>query len=226
MSPPVLLGPLDAHRAAGGNTARVWGSSRTSLSPYIVLCKRPQNARSHGHPWSRTSVLGWFPGPHGSNRWARAPGLNQRCGSFPGSRPARAILVGGGALHRANHQRGGDCPGLILYPGGTGWLFETPSLALRRTVPRPQPLNPLGPPIWGGSAGRSSAHVEIESAPLLRNMRGMSPKRTHNQCPAVSGSFENQLVAGRVGGPTWGMGHGMHSTTAPTIHMKMHRHAE
>ena len=145
MSPPVLLGPLDAHRAAGGNTARVWGSSRTSVGPYVVLCKRPQNARSHGHPWSRTSVLGWFRGPHGSNRWARAPGLNQRCGSFPGSRPARPFWWGGGALHRANHQRGGDCPGLILYPGGTGWLFGTLSLALRRAVPRPQPLN-LRPP--------------------------------------------------------------------------------
>ena len=201
MSPPVLLGPLDAHRAAGGNTARVWGSGRTSVGPYMVLCKRPQNARSHGHPWSRTSVLGWFRGPHGSNRWARAPGLNQRCGSFPGSRPARPFWWGGGALHRANHQRGGDCPGLILYPGGTGWLFETPSLALRRTVPRPQPLNPLGPPIWGVSAGHSSAHVEIESAPLLRNMRGMSPKTTYNQCPAVSRSFENQLVAGRGAPP-------------------------
>ena len=161
MSPPVLLGPLDAHRAAGGNTTRACGCGGTSVSPYVVLCKRPQNARSHGHPRSRTSVLGWFPGPHGFNWWARAPGLNQRCGSFPGSRPARAILVGGGALHRANHQRGSDCPGLILYPGGTGWLFETPSLAIRRTVPRPQSLNPPGPPIWGVSAGRSSAHVKI-----------------------------------------------------------------
>ena len=189
MSPPVLLGPLDAHRAAGGNTARVWGSSRTSLSPYIVLCKRPQNARSHGHPWSRTSVLGWFPGPRGSNRWARAPGLNQRCGSFPGSWPARAILVGGGALHRANHQRGGDRPGLIPYPGGTGWLFETPSLALRRTVPRPQSLNLLGPPIWGVSAGRSSAHVKISSVPLLSKYTWNEPNNEVQQKPGHEWEF-------------------------------------
>ena len=120
-SPPVLLGLVEAHRAAGGNTARVWGCGGTSVGPYIVLCKRPQNARSHGHPWSRTSVLGWFPGPHGSNRWATAPGLNRRCGSFPGSRPARAILVGRGRTAPGQPPEGGRLSRADSVPRGN-WL--------------------------------------------------------------------------------------------------------